>query len=77
MKFQPIDRPIPIDEDAVLTYMDENDKEEVIFGVINPETNQKEPIIKLSENEKIVINARTPFFLKTNNGMPSLDINFI
>lgn len=76
MKFQSEDRPIPPDEDAIVIYTEEQG-DSLVVGSINPETGIKEPVFKFSALGRIVLNIKSPSFLKSIDGKPSIDIDIL
>lgn len=73
MKFQPIERPIDMENDAVPVFLEE-EGDNLIIGVVNPSTNEKEKVLKLHNSGKIILNAKLPFFFSLNS-QPSIDID--
>jgi hypothetical protein len=74
MKFQSIDRPINMDEDAIPVYTEEKG-DGLVIGVINPSSGKREVIFEISEKGNLKLNVQAPFFIDTDTAkFPFIDL---
>lgn len=76
LKFQPIERPIEVDEDAIPVFMSEEPDGSLLIGTINPETKERESVIKFNQNGRIVLNMTLPAIFDQGE-TPSIDIDYL